>query len=62
MLRDTRKYFKLIVHDNCYILMGQCEVCSKEGEFNALDTNDLMSDLEATGLADEIHRLRNENR
>ena len=31
--------------------MGQCEVCSKEGEFNAVDTNDLMTSLQEVGLA-----------
>lgn len=42
--------------------MGQCEVCSKETEFNALDTNELMNYLEETGLGQEIQKLRNDNR
>lgn len=42
--------------------MGQCEVCSKEAEFNALDTGDIMENLQASGLAGDIHRLRNDNR
>lgn len=42
--------------------MGQCEVCSKEGEFNAVDTGDLMNELQGTGLGQEIQNLRNDNR
>ncbi len=37
-------------------------MCSKEAEFNALDTGDLMDHLQASGLADDIQRLRNDNR
>jgi hypothetical protein len=42
--------------------MGQCEACSKEGEYNAVDSDDLMQQLESTALGQDIAKLRADNR
>lgn len=42
--------------------MGQCDVCTREAEYNAIDSDDLMIKLENTDLGNDINKLRADNR
>lgn len=42
--------------------MGACETCSREAEYNAIDSDDLMHQLENTPIAMDIAKLRADNR
>jgi hypothetical protein len=42
--------------------MGACETCSREAEYNAVDSDDLMQKLESTEIGLDISKLRVENR
>ena len=41
--------------------MGNCDVCSKEMEYNAVDSSDLMHKLEHTEIGRAVAALRKEN-
>ncbi len=42
--------------------MGQCETCTKQLEYNAIDSDDLFTKLENTEIGRDIQKLRADNR
>jgi hypothetical protein len=44
------------------VVMGQCDICSREGDYNAVDSEGLMRDIGDSELAQQIRQLRNDNR
>lgn len=42
--------------------MGQCDICSREGDYNAVDSEGLLRDIGDSELTHQIRQLRNDNR
>ena len=42
--------------------MGQCETCTKQLEYNAIDSDDLFTKIQNTEIGRDIQKLRADNR
>jgi hypothetical protein len=42
--------------------MGQCDICSRDADYNAVDCDNLMREIGTHQLGKDINKLREDNR